>query len=404
MKLLFIYPNFASSLGVMKKVRSKLNALTAVNGCDVHLLIYGNQIDQGAFDGFEVTMHWLEIQKPPSNRILSKPILWPVLYESQTRFRLNALLPRIQELIPDIIVMRDLPSNKSSLTFLKKLNSICPLVLEINTDIQSELEMKADNSELGKWYSVEAKKEKAYKPKVFQSISAILPVTRELGVYATKLARQPLPSLVLSNGVQLNLEDEVGAFPDSTVIRGVFLAGTASVWNGVDRLIKSVKAYSGKQPLQIDVYGGEQMEDVNLDNVQIRFKESISADKVKDVLGNYHFGTSTLALFRKKMEEASTLKVREYLASGLPTVLAYSDTDVPNESPFVFRIQNNDDDLDFEAIIEWLVPLLKEGSQSKKSIVEFARLHLDYNVKVKEMAVFLESLSLNRISQTSTNR
>ena len=36
----------------------------------------------------------------------------------------------------------------------------------------------------------------------------------------------------------------------------------------------------------------------------------------------------TLALYRKKMKQASPLKVREYLAFGLPTIIGYDDADL----------------------------------------------------------------------------
>jgi hypothetical protein len=34
----------------------------------------------------------------------------------------------------------------------------------------------------------------------------------------------------------------------------------------------------------------------------------------------------TLALYRKNLEEASPLKVREYIASGYPVIIGYEDT------------------------------------------------------------------------------
>ncbi|MNZ78728.1 hypothetical protein D3C78_973150 [compost metagenome] len=47
-----------------------------------------------------------------------------------------------------------------------------------------------------------------------------------------------------------------------------------------------------------------------------------------------------LALYRRGMKEASPLKVREYLAYGLPVINGYVDTDFKEEVPFILRIPN----------------------------------------------------------------
>ena len=51
----------------------------------------------------------------------------------------------------------------------------------------------------------------------------------------------------------------------------------------------------------------------------------------------------TLALNRKQMNEACPLKVREYLAYGLPVVIAYKDTDLVGlDDWFLLRLPNTE--------------------------------------------------------------
>src|SRR5690606_3952676 len=50
----------------------------------------------------------------------------------------------------------------------------------------------------------------------------------------------------------------------------------------------------------------------------------------------------TLALHRKGMGEACPLKIREYLAHGLPTITAYSDTDFMEPRPFILQLPNEE--------------------------------------------------------------
>lgn len=64
------------------------------------------------------------------------------------------------------------------------------------------------------------------------------------------------------------------------------------------------------------------------------------------LLARADLAIGTLALHRKNMREACPLKVREYLAHGLPTVIAYEDTDFVGESPwFLLRIPNEENNV-----------------------------------------------------------
>ncbi|MBX5439275.1 MAG: glycosyltransferase [Thermoflavifilum sp.] len=56
-------------------------------------------------------------------------------------------------------------------------------------------------------------------------------------------------------------------------------------------------------------------------------------------------GIGTLALYRKHMHQACPLKVREYIAAGLPLILAYEDCDLPVD-PHILQIPNKPFSLD----------------------------------------------------------
>ena len=50
----------------------------------------------------------------------------------------------------------------------------------------------------------------------------------------------------------------------------------------------------------------------------------------------------TLSLHTKQMEEACPLKVREYLAWGLPVIIGYKDTEFPApDTAFLLQLPNN---------------------------------------------------------------
>lgn len=53
-----------------------------------------------------------------------------------------------------------------------------------------------------------------------------------------------------------------------------------------------------------------------------------------------------LAMYRKEMSEASPLKVAEYLAYGIPTIIGHSETRFPSGAPFLLQIPNTEDNVE----------------------------------------------------------
>ncbi|MFN3692462.1 MAG: hypothetical protein ACK4R7_06185, partial [Fervidobacterium sp.] len=69
-------------------------------------------------------------------------------------------------------------------------------------------------------------------------------------------------------------------------------------------------------------------------------------DKYTPIMQQADIGISTLAPYRKKMNEASPFKVREYSALGLPVIIGYKDTDLPDGAPFILQIPNTEDNIE----------------------------------------------------------
>ncbi|WP_151208781.1 glycosyltransferase family 4 protein [Paenibacillus yonginensis] len=68
------------------------------------------------------------------------------------------------------------------------------------------------------------------------------------------------------------------------------------------------------------------------------FHGKMTRSAYQPLLDQADIAVGTLALYRKHMTEASPLKVREYLANGLPVIMAYEDTDFPAEVPFLLKL------------------------------------------------------------------
>jgi hypothetical protein len=125
----------------------------------------------------------------------------------------------------------------------------------------------------------------------------------------------------------------------------VFCGTGMAPWHGVDKIFYLAKKIPG---VDFELYLTHQ--NVNYENLP-NFKVFLNAPflEIKKAYKRSTVGLGTLALHRKKMREASPLKIREYLAHGLPVIIGYKDTGLCNFSTnFVLNIANNEENVENE--------------------------------------------------------
>ena len=93
------------------------------------------------------------------------------------------------------------------------------------------------------------------------------------------------------------------------------------------------------------------------------------------------------------MQEACLLKVMEYLAYSLPTIIAFKHTDFPDPVPFLLQIPNNENGVagSLDEIRRFV-----EGWMGRR-VDKAAIAHLDSDIKEqKRLAFFEQIISENR--------
>jgi hypothetical protein len=130
-------------------------------------------------------------------------------------------------------------------------------------------------------------------------------------------------------------------------------------------------------------------------NHKVEWLGKKSKQEISDLLQDCHMAAGTLALFRKSMKEASPLKVRECLMLGLPMIIGYFDTDVSADNrfePFLFKVENNESPIDWQAIESWYTKL-SEHPENRQKLGDLASEVLSMNTKAKQYLEFLDGLS-----------
>ena len=129
---------------------------------------------------------------------------------------------------------------------------------------------------------------------------------------------------VISNGIDLSAFQPLDA-PNNETPRLVFIGTPGYSWHGVDKLVELARTFPD---LHIDIVGYDQLPEHEPLPPNLTLHGYLNADGYRKVMAGCDLAISTLALYRKGMEEACPLKTRECLAYGLPMVLPYVDTDL----------------------------------------------------------------------------
>ena len=202
-----------------------------------------------------------------------------------------------------------------------------PLVAEINTD---------DATEAALGSPVRARYNALTRGLLLRRAAAFVLVAAELGrvpSYRRFKARQ----VVITNGIDLAAYPSLPA-PSEGPPRLVFIGTPEAPWNGVDKLVTLATMRPG---WCFEIAGVEPVPGPALPN--LAWHPLLERAEVLRLLGRADVGVGTLALHRKSLDDGSPLKVREYLAVGLPVLYAYADADADGlGAPYVLRIANTE--------------------------------------------------------------
>lgn len=301
-------------------------------------------------------------------------------FEFVTRGSLATRLIRVARIVcriikwqPDLVYMRQgfyYPP-------LEYLMRRIPTILEINT-----LDVREAQLYLG---YIRRNYYLATRKRLLRSAAGIVCVTKEIARAFTDLS---VPITVVSNGIDLSafrpLEAPVNPSPRLVFIGHEWDCGSmlSYRYHGIDKILNLARAFP---TWQFDIVGyqsrGEELPNVHFTGHLKRFEYERILVRADVALG-------TLGLHVLCMNEACPIKVREYLAYGIPTIIGYQDTDFPNGAPFLLCLPNTPDNVDknlnkIEAFVrEW------KGRRVPRSEIG----HLDLRVKEEQRIAFMKEV------------
>ena len=276
----------------------------------------------------------------------------------------------IKKINPDITYSRYI----LPVPFFGKINKYNKLIVEINSDDQSEFYL---NNKFTGFYN------SFFRGNFLGQAEGFVFVTNEL-FKSRNFSKYSKKRVTIGNGINVDnieiAEDYAGEKPNVC-----FLCSPNQKWQGLDKIYELIKKC---QEFEFHIIGPSTDDCIKLwgDDIpkNLIIHGYLSDAESSIILKKMDIGISTLALHRKKMDEACPLKLRKYLAYGLSVILAHDDPDILAENEFILKIENNNSNVknNIELIRKFVNSRFMDKN-SKKTIRNYALNRI--NTKEKEI-------------------
>lgn len=228
-----------------------------------------------------------------------------------------------------------------------------------------------------------------FTPWLMWPVSRVVQYAPESRYFMFGLRRKTVLS---ANGIRV-ADIPVISTPPSQRGEGITLIGVAALsdWHGYDLAMRGIAEYPGEgdQRLRLLIVGDGAIR-ASLEALaerlgiadRVEFAGVRHGAELDACFERAHIGLGSLALFRKNLDFASSLKSREYVARGLPFVSAGHDPDFTPPPDFVFMAPNSDVPLDTRALIDWYKALHAEPGLTGR-LRAYAAQYLDFSGKIR---------------------
>lgn len=249
-----------------------------------------------------------------------------------------------------------------------------PTVIEVNADDLPELRLTSS------WRYALAK---ASRSVLLRSAAGFVFVTHELAA-SPSFTSFGKPSVVIGNGIDLDAFPMLPA-PNNDRPHLLFIGHPRSPWHGLEHVVELAAAFPA---WRVDVVGPAASE-VSGAPTSMTFHGSLKPDQYLPLMSATDVAVGTLGLYRKKMDEASPLKLREYLARGIPSIIGYHDTDFQAPTDYLLEIPNQPDGVSgCLGVIASFVDQAKDRRVPREAIA-----HLDVKTKEATRVTFLREIA-----------
>lgn len=311
MKVLHAGFTLNSIPGVMNQMNSE--QLAAQENClDWHTKIFCADVDSPSI---EIATQSLSVASHANEKIHQRVLNW-----LKVRREYYDWLEE-QASHYDVILLRHSLSDPIQANFIKKIKRP---VFSVHHALEVP-ELGSPNQPIIN--SIRVNLERFFGKKTLHSVSGIIGVTDEILCYErARIHDHKKPGYVYPNGIfypekrKKYSVDQRGLVPEI-----LFVASFFANWHGLDLLLDDIAKSNSNFVLHlVGALSAKDRLRASRDP-RIKIHGPLKRDDINKLSQLCWLGLSSFALNRKKMKQACTLKVREYLMNGLPVYAGYQD-------------------------------------------------------------------------------
>jgi len=193
------------------------------------------------------------------------------------------------------------------------------------------------------------------------------------------------PAVNIVNGVNVTALPPHVPNPADPTVRLLALA-SMSGWHGYDRILRSLAAYQGSTPVRVEFAGGDGdgslaawkalAQELGLSD-RVTFHGPLYGSALDRLVAQCDVGLGSLGMYRYGLKQGMTLKLREYMARGLPFVSAVDDPALPDDPAFALRVPNDDTPIDMNAVVAFALAAKHDPARGER-MRAYAREHLSW--------------------------
>ena len=166
-----------------------------------------------------------------------------------------------------------------------------------------------------------------------------------------------------------------------------------SHWQGYDRLIRAMAEWKGPERVVLHLAGKEGdgslaawlklAEELGVQQ-NVIFEGELHGESLNALADRCDAGVGSLSIRKRKVSRVITLKLREYMARGLPFVYAGEDPTIEKGHPYAVQVPNSDAPIDMEEIVAFAKRVRTEKNAAE-SMREYARRHMSWEMEFERI-------------------
>lgn len=204
----------------------------------------------------------------------------------------------------------------------------------------------------------------------------------------------------IDNGV--SLKDIPKIQHENTSKIHILTVASMCTWQGYDRIIEGMAKWTStnRKKVIIDLVGGEgdgslalwknMVCDYGLEDNILFHGRKIGKD-LDELFNQATIGLGSLGMYRRGFSTASILKIREYVARGLPFVYANDDPNINSKCWWAKELPNNSEAIDMEDVYQFALAVQNWNYADVGSVMrEYAKKYMSWEVQFEKIIAQLK--------------